>query len=163
SGKTTLMRLLSGAIGPDHGSCVVAPGIKVAMLPQDVPQDIPGRIGELVLSGFPSSELDESHLWRSQQQVDQLLSRMNLDGNLEVNALSAGMKRRALLARALVAEPGVLLLDEPTNHLDIDAIRWLEEFLLRWPATLMFVTHDRTFLRTLATRILELDRGRIFD
>ena len=73
------------------------------------------------------------------------------------------MKRRVLLARTLVAEPDVLLLDEPTNHLDLDAIDWLEEFLLRWPATLIFVTHDRAFLRALATRILEIDRGRLFD
>ncbi len=88
---------------------------------------------------------------------------MNLDPALEVQSLSSGWKRRVLLAQTLVAEPDVLLLDEPTNHLDIDAIAWLEDFLLRWPATLMFVTHDRAFLRNLATRILEIDRGRIFD
>ncbi len=88
---------------------------------------------------------------------------MGLDGEMEASTLSSGMKRRVLLARALVAEPDVLLLDEPTNHLDIDAIRWLEDFLLRWPTTLIFVTHDRAFLRRLATRIIELDRGRLFD
>src|SRR4029077_18294721 len=117
------MRMLSGAMVPDHGRCMVSPGIKVAMLPQEVPQDLPGTIEELVLSGFSPSELDHSHLWRSQEQVAQLLSRMGLDGALEVNTLSAGMKRRALLARSLVVEPDVLLLDEPTNHLDIEAIR----------------------------------------
>jgi len=73
------------------------------------------------------------------------------------------MKRRVLLARALVAEPDVLLLDEPTNHLDLDAIEWLETFLGRWGGTLLFVTHDRAFLRRMATRILEIDRGRLFD
>ena len=88
---------------------------------------------------------------------------MELDATTEVEPLSSGMKRRVLLAQTLIAEPDVLLLDEPTNHLDIAAIAWLEEFLLRWPATLMFVTHDRAFLRNLATRILEIDRGRIFD
>jgi ABC transport system ATP-binding/permease protein len=86
-----------------------------------------------------------------------------LGGDLEVSTLSAGMKRRVLLARSLVGEPDVLLLDEPTNHLDIDAISWLEDFLLRWKGTLLFVTHDRAFLRRLATRILEIDRGRLFD
>jgi ATP-binding cassette subfamily F protein uup len=88
---------------------------------------------------------------------------MNLAPDLHVETLSSGMKRRVLLARALVSEPDVLLLDEPTNHLDIDTIRWLEDFLLRWPATLVFVTHDRAFLRAVATRIIELDRGRLFD
>src|SRR5262249_44844265 len=102
-------------------------------------------------------------LWKSEQQVDQLLSRMNLDPKLQVATLSSGMKRRVLLARALVNEPDVLLLDEPTNHLDIETIRWLEDFLLRWPATLLFLTHDRAFLRKVSTRILELDRGRLFD
>ena len=128
-----------------------------------MPRDLAGSINDVVLHGLPPSELDESHLWQSQQRVDRLLSQMSLDGNLDVSTLSSGMKRRVLLARSLVSEPDVLLLDEPTNHLDIDAIAWLEDFLSRWPATLIFVTHDRAFLRTLATRILEIDRGRLFD
>jgi ATP-binding cassette subfamily F protein uup len=99
--------------------------------------------------------------WRMHQEVETLLTRMDLPGDAEVASLSAGMKRRVLLAKALVREPAILLLDEPTNHLDIEAIRWLEEFLLRFGATLLFVTHDRAFLRRLATRILELDRGRL--
>jgi ATP-binding cassette subfamily F protein uup len=139
------------------------PGTKVSLLPQEVPQDLEGSINDVVLSGLPPNELDESHLWQSQQRVDRLLSRMSLDGKLPVSTLSSGMKRRVLLARSLVSEPDVLLLDEPTNHLDIDTITWLEDFLLRWPATLIFVTHDRAFLRALATRILEIDRGRLFD
>ena len=77
--------------------------------------------------------------------------------------LSAGMKRRVLLARALVRSPEILLLDEPTNHLDIEAIAWLEEFLLRYSGTILFVTHDRALLRKLATRIIELDRGRLIE
>lgn len=163
SGKTTLMRILSGAMRPDHGECIVSPGVHVSLLPQEVPRDLAGSINEVVLNAFPPEDLDDSHHWESQQRVDRMLSRMGLDPELEVSELSSGMKRRVLLARALVLEPDVLLLDEPTNHLDIDAIAWLEDFLLRWPATLIFVTHDRTFLRTLATRILEIDRGRIFD
>ncbi len=163
SGKTTLMRVLAGAIPPDRGQRVVAPGTNASLLPQDVPQDLPGSVNDVVLSSFPPHELDDAHRWQSQQRVDQLLSRMDLDGTVTANTLSSGMKRRVLLARALAPNPQALLLDEPTNHLDIDTIAWLEDFLLRWPATLMFVTHDRAFLRRLATRILEIDRGRLFD
>jgi len=105
--------------------------------------------------------LDASRGWQIHQQVETVISRMKLDPDAECMALSAGMKRRVLLAKALVCEPDVLLLDEPTNHLDIDAICWLEEFLLRYPAAQLFVTHDRMFLRKLATRIIELDRGRL--
>ena len=162
-GKTTFMRVLCGEVAPDHGQCTVASGAKVALLPQEVPQDLGGSIGEVVLNGLPASERDEAHLWKSQQQVERLLSQMKLDGSRAVGPLSSGMKRRVLLARSLVSEPDVLLLDEPTNHLDIDTITWLEDTLLRWPATLIFVTHDRSFLRALATRILEIDRGRLFD
>jgi ATP-binding cassette subfamily F protein uup len=99
--------------------------------------------------------------WRVHQEVEAVISRMALQGDADVATLSAGMKRRMLLAKALVRAPAILLLDEPTNHLDIDAIRWLEEFLLRSSAALLFVTHDRAFLRRLATRIFELDRGRL--
>jgi ATP-binding cassette subfamily F protein uup len=88
---------------------------------------------------------------------------MQIDATADIGAMSAGLKRRTLLARELVTEPDLLLLDEPTNHLDLAAISWLEEFLVVWPGTLMFVTHDRAFLRKLATRIWEIDRGRLFD
>ncbi len=88
---------------------------------------------------------------------------MSLDARAEFDVLSAGLKRRVLLGRGLVRNPDLLLLDEPTNHLDIDTINWLEDFLVRWAGTLLFVTHDRAFLQRLATRIVELDRGRLFD
>jgi ABC transport system ATP-binding/permease protein len=163
SGKTTLMRLLSGQVQPDHGACIVSPGAKVALLPQEVPHDLHGKVTEVVLEGLPEEDRDYSHLWQAEEKVERLLGRMNLGGELEVSTLSSGMKRRVLLARTLVSEPELLLLDEPTNHLDIDAIGWLEDFLSRWPATFLFVTHDRAFLQNLATRILEIDRGRLFD
>jgi ATP-binding cassette subfamily F protein uup len=99
--------------------------------------------------------------WSLNQEAEAILSRMELDPDAMVASLSAGMKRRVLLARALVGKPDMLLLDEPTNHLDVEAIRWLEDFLPRCNATLLFVTHDRALLRKLATRILELDRGRL--
>ena len=99
--------------------------------------------------------------WQLNQQVESILSRMQLDGDARVETLSGGQKRRVLLARALVQQPGLLLLDEPTNHLDIAAIAWLEEQLLAYKGALMFVTHDRAFLRRLATRIIDLDRGEL--
>ena len=99
--------------------------------------------------------------WHMHQQIEAVVSRTGLQPDAEVATLSAGMKRRTLLAKAVVGSPDLLLLDEPTNHLDIDAIRWLEDFLLRYGGTLLFVTHDRALLRKVATRILELDRGRL--
>jgi ABC transport system ATP-binding/permease protein len=163
SGKTTLMQVLNGEVTPDHGTYVVAPKTRISLLPQGVPQVLEGIVKDVILHSLPPEQLDDSHLWQSQQRVDQLLSRMNLDGTHTVSTLSSGMKRRVLLAKSLISEPDLLLLDEPTNHLDIDTIAWLEDFLLRWSGTLIFVTHDREFLRKLATRILEIDRGRLFD
>ena len=157
------MRILSGLPRPITASARSRREPKSSLLPQEVPKGLGGQHQRPCPLRFAAEERDESHHWQAQQRVDRLLSQMGLDGNLAVNTLSSGMKRRVLLARALVSEPDLLLLDEPTNHLDIDAIDWLEDFLLRWPATLIFVTHDRVFLRKLATRILEIDRGRLFD
>ena len=108
-------------------------------------------------------ELEAADGWQTGQRVETVLSRLSLEQDVAFAALSGGLKRRALLARALVQDPDLLLLDEPTNHLDIESIDWLEEFLLGWGGTLLFVTHDRMFLRHLATRIVELDRGRLSD
>jgi len=105
--------------------------------------------------------LETSGGWEREQRVETVISRLSLDADTVFDHLSGGLKRRVLLARALVKEPDLLLLDEPTNHLDIPSIAWLEEFLLTWQGTLLFVTHDRSFLRRLATRIVELDRGRL--
>src|SRR5688572_22448158 len=98
SGKTTLMRVLNGDVAPDHGEYVVASRAKISLLPQDVPQYLEGTVNDVVLHSLPPNELDESHLWLSQQRVNQLLSRMSLDGRLPVSTLSSGMKRRVLLA-----------------------------------------------------------------
>jgi ATP-binding cassette subfamily F protein uup len=167
AGKTTLMRLMCGQEQPDRGEVRVAPAARVAMLRQDVPQELRGRVHDIVAQGWvPSGDnLADAHeaAWRSHQQVEQVLSRMELDGQSRFESLSSGMRRRVLLAQALVSSPDLLLLDEPTNHLDIDAITWLEDFLSRWSGTFIFVTHDRMFLRKLARRILEIDRGRLFD
>jgi ATP-binding cassette subfamily F protein uup len=106
-------------------------------------------------------ELEEKDGWRLEQRVEMVLNRLSLPSDAVVDTLSGGWKRRVLLARALVAQPDVLLLDEPTNHLDIDAITWLEDFLADYAGAVVFVTHDRAFLQRLATRIVELDRGRL--
>jgi ATP-binding cassette subfamily F protein uup len=108
-------------------------------------------------------ELESADGWALEQRVETVISRLSLDPEMAFAELSGGLKRRVLLAQALVREPDLLLLDEPTNHLDIDSINWMEEFLLNYPGALLFVTHDRAFLRRLATRILELDRGRLSD
>ena len=162
AGKTSLMRLLAGAIQADAGSVDFAPGATVALLQQDVPQDLAGPVREIVATGLPPAPAGEA-AWQGEQAVAQILSRMELEGGAAFEALSAGLKRRTLLARAVVGQPDLILLDEPTNHLDIEAVEWLEGFLGRWRGTLIFVTHDRTFLRRMADRILEIDRGRIFD
>src|SRR5438552_1510791 len=106
-------------------------------------------------------ELEERDAWRIEQRVELVLSRLALPSDVRVDTLSGGWKRRVLLARALVAQPDVLLLDEPTNHLDLDAITWLESFLTEYQGAVVFVTHDRTFLQRVATRIVEIDRGRL--
>ncbi len=108
-------------------------------------------------------ELNQRGGWDLQAKVDRVLSQMSLDGAAQFSTLSSGMRRRVLLAQALVSEPDLLLLDEPTNHLDIESIDWLEDFLLRYDGTLLFVTHDRQFLRKLSTRIIEIDRGKLLD
>jgi len=106
-------------------------------------------------------ELETQDGWQLEQRVETVLARLGLDGDATFDTLSGGWRRRAMLARALVADPDLLLLDEPTNHLDIDAITWLEEFLLEYAGALLFISHDRAFVRRLATRIIELDRGQL--
>ncbi len=163
AGKSTFMKIIAGLVPPDSGECVVSPGVKVAYLPQDVPTDLSGTIEQVVRQGLSAEDQLPDHEWQAQHKVDRLFSQMELDGSAEVSKLSAGMKRRVLLAKALVCEPELLLLDEPTNHLDIASITWLEDFLMRYVRSLLFVTHDRAFLRRLSNRILEIDRGRLFD
>ncbi|MEM9659209.1 MAG: ATP-binding cassette domain-containing protein, partial [Planctomycetota bacterium] len=161
AGKTTFMRILVGQTKPDEGESTIAPDAKAALLPQEVPRSLSGSVEHVVSSALP--ELAEDRRWENHRRLDKILRQMELDAAAQVETLSSGMKRRVVLARTLVAEPDVLLLDEPTNHLDMDAIAWLEKFLKRWSGTLVFVTHDRMFLRNTAERILEVDRGKLFD
>lgn len=109
------------------------------------------------------SELDRVNGWDINQRVESIITKMDLDADVDISSLSGGYKRRVLLARALVCDPDLLLLDEPTNHLDIDAIQWVEQFLLKWEGSLLFISHDRRFMDNLATRFIEIDRGQLTE
>ena len=190
SGKSTLMQVVAGEITPDDGRIERKPGLRVARLEQAVPAKLTGTVYDLVADGLGQAgaalrafhalsaraaagddvvealgaaqqAVDDAGGWDAGARIEATIDRLQLDADAEVTTLSGGRKRRALLARALVAQPDLLLLDEPTNHLDIDSIRQLEAALLDWSGAVLLVTHDRAFLRALATRIVELDRGRL--
>jgi len=157
AGKTTLLRVLRGELEADAGEVARSRGIRTALLTQHVPDDLGGTVIDLVRRGpgvLPPLSV-EDHRARA------AISRVGLAPDDDVASLSAGLKRRALLAGAIACDPELLLLDEPTNHLDIAAIAWLEDFLGRRKQALVFVSHDRAFLRNVATGILDLDRGRL--
>ena len=156
-GKSALLKVAAGQLAPDAGEVVRARNLATAMMPQVVPADLAGTVLQTVRAGT-RAELDA---WHRDVQAQKVVSLMELDPAADCATLSGGMKRRVLLAQALAAEPDVLLLDEPTNHLDVESIEWMENFLLRFPGAILFVTHDRAFLRKLATRIVELDRGQL--
>ncbi len=186
-GKSTLLRLLAGELQPDEGTLRGPAEVRIALLDQEVPRNLEGTVWDVVANGIPGlgadlalyhhlihdSEVDTDALsdvharidaaqgWNVDSKIEETLTRLALDGDSVFAELSGGLKRRVLLARALVSQPDLLLLDEPTNHLDIDSIEWLENFLRGWPGAVVFVTHDRRFLRTLATRIVEIDRGNL--
>ena len=159
SGKSTLLRVIAGDIEPDTGDVLVQQGVRIALLPQEVPTDIAGTVRDIVESGMPRHAGAES--WEKSTAANSAITRLGLDPGADFASLSGGLKRRCLLARALMCEPDLLLLDEPTNHLDIDSVEWMEKFLLSRVPTFLFVTHDRTFLRHLAVRIIDLDRGKL--
>lgn len=163
-GKSTLLKLVLGDFYPDSGVVSRQQNLRVAYLPQEVPQGLVGTVADVICGESDNKEISTSEdSWQRQLQEEKVISRLQLTPGVQFNDLSAGLKRRVLLARGLVREPDILLLDEPTNHLDINSISWLEDFLIRWGGTLLFVTHDRVFLQKLATRIVELDRGRLYD
>ena len=187
TGKSTLMKLLAGELSPDDGQINVQGGVSIARLEQEVPAAADGAVFDVVAGGLGETGLllaryhrllaaddidtdaladvqtriEELQGWSMDQRVEETLTKLALDGQAEFAALSGGMKRRVLLARALVGAPDLLLLDEPTNHLDIESIDWLETMLKGFNGALVFVSHDRRFVRALATRILELDRGQL--
>ncbi len=190
TGKSTLLKVISGEVKADSGDLEFKQNLKIAVLDQEPRGDLEGFIFDVVAAGLGKNakllqdyhhalhnfsennndqtiaeleraqdQVDTHNAWQLNQQVEEVLSRMQLDGDADFGSLSGGMKRRVLLAKALVIKPDILLLDEPTNHLDLIAIQWLEEQLLNYKGALLFITHDRSFMRRLATRIIELDRG----
>lgn len=188
TGKSTLLKVIAGDLIPDSGSIIKDPGLRIAYLSQDVPDNFSGTVADIITAGAGrcgemlvrwhalhsmhseseeihklQHELDTNNSWQIQTTTERLLTQMQLDGSQELSTLSGGMRRRVMLARALVTEPDLLLLDEPTNHLDITSIQWIESFILGSNITLLFVTHDRKLLKRLATRIVELDRGKLYD
>jgi ATP-binding cassette subfamily F protein uup len=164
TGKSTLLKLLNGEIAPDGGEIARQQGLRVALVSQEIPRGLAGTVFDVVAGGADGSALmpEETEGWRRQQEVERLLSRLDLDPGAPFATLSGGTMRRVMLARALASAPDILLLDEPTNHLDIAGIDWLEEFLLTQVKTLLFVTHDRVFARRIANRVAELDRGALY-
>jgi ATP-binding cassette subfamily F protein uup len=153
SGKTTIMKIIAGLFEPDGGERYVEPGLTIGYLPQDVPLPDAGTVADFVTT---AKEGDAPR-----HEVDEVLSRVELDGERAVTSLSGGESRRAALARALLGDPDVLLLDEPTNHLDLPTIQWLEQTLMDRHKTLLMVSHDRAFLKTVTTDTFWLHRGEL--
>ncbi|MEY3712736.1 MAG: hypothetical protein RL321_356 [Pseudomonadota bacterium] len=157
-GKSSLLRLVAGITRPDDGAVWVKPGARLAMLEQDLDLMTEATVLEVVTGGLAGASGES---WEHSHRVDTIVSRLQLPAEQSFAGLSGGWRRRVLLGRALVSEPEILLLDEPTNHLDISAIEWLEAVMLEFRGALLFVSHDRTFVNRLATRVVELDRGQL--
>ncbi|TCV95958.1 ATP-binding cassette subfamily F protein uup [Luteibacter rhizovicinus] len=185
AGKSTLLKLIAGEIHPDDGEIRVQGGTRIARLTQEVPQGTAGSVFDVVAEGLGElghllaryhhllaegdfdalgdvqSQIEAQNAWDLDARVQRIVEELELPETADFADLSGGMKRRVLMGQALVRAPDLLLLDEPTNHLDIEAIAWLEDFLKNFGGSIIFITHDRSFLRSLATRIVEIDRGNV--
>ncbi|MFU8878417.1 MAG: ATP-binding cassette domain-containing protein, partial [Wenzhouxiangellaceae bacterium] len=186
AGKSTLLRLIDGSVEPDAGEVRYASGVRAARVAQEVPEAETGTVFEVIARGLgelgdwireyhaaATGEFDADRLadlqhrienaggWDADRLIETVIEKLALDGQARFEQLSGGLKRRVLLGQALAGRPDLLLLDEPTNHLDIESIEWLEEFLADYPGAILFITHDRRFLKRLATRIVEIDRGEL--
>ncbi len=155
-GKSTLLKVIAGLIQPDGGEILRQPGVRVAYLQQDVPCDMDGTVADIIEQAMPCELKDGHH-----PGAAPFLTQLGLAGETRFNCLSGGMRRRVMIACALVSDPHVLLLDEPTNHLDIGCIEWLENYLKKSRCACLFVTPDRVFLKKVAVKVLDLDRGRL--
>ena len=184
TGKSSLLKILASIEKADDGVLQVQTGLRVAYVPQEPLLNLQSSVFEaasvgladartardLYLSGAEGLDLDALQnriealdAWNWEQRVEETLHRLHLDGTVLVGELSGGNKKRVALAQALVSRPDVLLLDEPTNHLDLDSITWLEELLLEYQGSVVTISHDRAFLDRVATRMVELDRGRLLS
>ena len=189
AGKSTTLKLIMGEIEPDQGEIIPKTGMIVSQLRQNLPDAMELPVRDVILSGLheidalleqykemSSQNLDKHGLaelealharidahdgWHIEQRVEATMSDLNLPADKKMSELSGGWRRRVALARALVQNPDLLLLDEPTNHLDIATIKWLEDRIFSYPGAVLFITHDRAFLQRLATRIVEIDRGKL--
>jgi len=181
AGKSSLLKVLAGELPPDSGEISREVGLETGYLPQNVPGGMEGEVYEVAAQGLGATgrvltqlrrgqgggqsaeQGNDQALWEADRRLRTALTRLGLEPGARVETLSGGLKRRVLLARALAKSPHLLLLDEPTNHLDISAIVWLEEFLAGYHGAMVFISHDRAFARNLATRVVELDRGALYD
>ncbi|MBV1752469.1 MAG: ATP-binding cassette domain-containing protein [Desulfarculus sp.] len=181
AGKSSLLKVLAGELPPDSGEISREVGLETGYLPQNVPGGMEGEVYEVAAQGLgamgrvliqlrrgqgggqSAEQGNDQALWEADRRLRTALTRLGLEPGARVETLSGGLKRRVLLARALAKSPQLLLLDEPTNHLDISAIVWLEEFLAGYQGAMVFISHDRAFARNLATRVVELDRGALYD
>ncbi len=159
SGKSTLMKILAGDLVPESGKISRQKGMRMSVLRQEVPTDLKGTVSEFLreAAGEFGADLD----WEIEENIEVQMRDLGLNGDDMAQSLSAGKKRRLLLAAALIVSPDLLLLDEPTNHLDIGAIGRLEKQLSRYPGSVLFVTHDRAFMSRVSNRIIDLDRGKL--
>ena len=157
-GKSTLMKIIAGELSPDSGNIAKSSGTTISTLPQDIPAKFDGSVFDVAARAFVNSHLDD---WEIAPLIEKAISQVSLDSSLPYNSLSAGNKRRAILAGAIASEPEILLLDEPTNHLDVESVIWMEEFFVKYSGTLIFVTHDRRFMQNIATKIAEIDLGKL--
>ena len=159
AGKSTFLSILAGLRETDAGHVERRPGLRVSLVPQVLPDGLSGSAREVVREGFAGDT--DTELWERDWRTDRALKETGIEPDADFGSLSGGYRRRLLIARALVSEPDLLLLDEPTNHLDIPAIEGLERLATEFAGALVFTTHDRAFLERLATRIVEIDRGRV--
>lgn len=163
-GKSTLLRVLSGETEAQSGDIVKKTGLRISRMIQEIPAHIEGTVRDVVMGAV---SVGNSAAWKigddsaRDTHAEAILGKTGIDPEALYDSLSGGQKRRTLFARALAQDPDLLLLDEPTNHLDIPAIQWLEGIVTRLSCALLFVSHDRTFVRRVANRIFDLDRGRI--
>ena len=159
TGKSSLLKLLDGRSQPDDGAIATAGHVKVATVEQEPELDETLTIEQTVIGEYDPEDED----WQRASRVRAFIDKLGLPSNAKISGLSGGMRKRVALIRAIASQPNLLLLDEPTNHLDMDGILWLEEVLKQWPGSAIIITHDRRFLDAVATRIIELDRGKLLS